>query len=80
MLAERPVDFLARHGTQGDWLDAIGFLTHAPLDAMARALRIRWDVHQPWYGPAWALRPLVAALRRRRAPARFRLYVARKPG
>jgi SAM-dependent methyltransferase len=80
MLAERRVDFLARHRTQGDWLDAIGFLTDARLDAMARALRIRWDVHQPWYGPAWALRPLVAALRRRRAPARFRLYVARKPG
>ena len=80
MLAERRLDFMARHGTSGDALDAIGFLTDARLEAMARALGIRWEVHRPWYGTAWALRPLFAALRRRRAPSRFRLYVARRPG
>ena len=80
MLADRRVDFLARHGTGGDSLDAIGFLTDARLDAMARERGIRWEVHQPWYGMGWALRPVVAVLRRRRAPSRFRLYVARKPG
>lgn len=79
MLAERRVDFVARHGTEGGSLDAIGFLTDARLDALARALGIRWEVHQPWYGPRWALRPAIAALRGRRAPSRFRLYVARKP-
>ena len=80
MLAERRVDFLARHGTDGDSRDAIGFLTDSRLDAMARALGIRWDVHRPWYGPRWMLRPAIAALRRSRAPSRFRLHVARKPG
>lgn len=80
MLAERRIDFLARHGADGDSLDAIGFLTDSRLDAMALALGIRWDVHRPWYGPRWMLRPAIAALRRRRAPSRFRLYVARKPG
>ena len=80
MLAERRADFLARHGTDGEAPDAIGFLTDARLDAMARALGIQWEVHQPWYGLRWALRPVMAALRRRRAPSRFRLHVARKPG
>jgi SAM-dependent methyltransferase len=79
MLAEQRLDFLGRHGTDGGSLDAIGFLTDARLDAMARALGIQWEVHQPWYGPRWALRPAIAALRRRRAPSRFRLHVARKP-
>src|SRR3546814_17387532 len=49
-------------------------------DLMADALSIRWAVHRPWYGPRWALRPLIAKLRGHREPSRFRLYVARKPG
>lgn len=79
MLAERRSAFLCRHGTAGSTLPVLGFLTDDRLRGMARALSIRWDVHRPWYGPAWALRPLLARLRRRRQPARFRLYVARKP-
>lgn len=80
MLAERQADFLRRHGTPGTALPMLGFLTDARLRAMERALSIRWEIHAPWYGVAWALRPALAMLGGRRRPSRFRLYVARKPG
>lgn len=78
MLAERQAMFLLRHGVAGNSIATLGFLTDAWLQEMEHALSIRWEVHRPWYGLAWALRPVVAALRGRRRPSRFRLYVARK--
>ena len=78
MLAERGAAFRRRHGTAGDAIAMLGFLTDDWLQAMEHALAIRWEVHRPWYGLAWALRPLAATLRGRRRPSRFRLYVARK--
>jgi hypothetical protein len=39
---------------------------------------VQWDVHHPWYGLRWAMRPLIAKLQGRREPSSFRLYVARK--
>lgn len=78
MLAERNAAFLCRHGMVGAALPMLGFLTNARLREMQAALSIRWQVYRPWYGLAWALRPAVAGLRRRRPPSRFRLYVARK--
>ena len=78
MLAERQAAFLQRHGVAGDSIAMLGFLTDAWLQEMQRALSIRWEVHRPWYGLAWAMRPVVAKLRGRRPPSRFRLHVARK--
>jgi SAM-dependent methyltransferase len=78
MLAERQAAFECRHGMAGNAIAMLGFLTDAWLREMEHALRIRWDIHRPWYGLAWALRPAVAALRGRRKPSRFRLYVARR--
>jgi SAM-dependent methyltransferase len=80
MLAERRAEFLQQYGTAGDPLAMLGFLTDAWLRETERALSIEWEVHRPWYGVAWALRPASARLRGRRTPSRFRLYVARKPG
>jgi SAM-dependent methyltransferase len=79
MLAERREAFLRRHGTAADAIASLGYLTDERLREMADALSIHWDVYRPWYGPRWALRPLVAKLRGRREPSKFRLYVARKP-
>ncbi|WP_426688584.1 class I SAM-dependent methyltransferase [Rhodanobacter ginsengiterrae] len=79
MLAERREAFLRRHGTAADAIASLGYLTDERLRRLGDALSIRWDVHRPWYGPSWAMRPLVAKLRGRREPSKFRLYVARKP-
>ncbi len=78
MLAERREMFLRRHGIAADAIASLGYLTDERLRRLADALSIRWEVHRPWYGPRWALRPLVAKLRGRREPSRFRLYLARK--
>src|SRR3546814_9668790 len=75
MLAERQSAFLRRHGTAGSSIAMLGFLTDAWLQGMQRALSIQWEVHRPWYGLAWALRPAVAKLRGRGSPSRFGLWV-----
>jgi SAM-dependent methyltransferase len=79
MLAERREAFLHCHGTTADAIASLGYLTDTRLRSMGATLSIRWEVHRPWYGPRWAMRPLIANLRGRREPSRFRLYVARKP-
>ncbi|MEO5830183.1 MAG: class I SAM-dependent methyltransferase [Rhodanobacter sp.] len=79
MIAERRETFLRRHGTAADAIASLGYLTDERLRRMEDALSIQWDVHRPWYGLRWAMRPLIAKLRGRREPSRFRLYVARKP-
>lgn len=80
MLVERQAAFLRRYGMAGNSIATQGFLTDPWLRAMQRALSIRWEIHRPWYGLAWAMRPAIARLRGKRPPSRFRLFVARKPG
>ena len=78
MLAERREAFLRDHGTAADSIATLGYLTDERLRGMEDALSIRWEVHRPWYGLRWAVRPLVAKFRGKREPSKFRLYVARK--
>jgi hypothetical protein len=78
MLAERRTAFQRTYGIAADSVTALGYLTDQRLRRMGDALSIHWDVHRPWYGVKWAMRPLVAKLRGRREPSKFRLYVARK--
>ena len=78
MLADRRAAFRRSHGTAADSIATLGFLTDERLDRMEDALSIHWDVHRPWYGLKWAMRPVVAKCRGRREPSRFRLYAARK--
>jgi SAM-dependent methyltransferase len=78
MLAERRAAFQRSHGTAADSIATLGYLTDERLHRMEDALSIRWEVHRPWYGLKWAMRPLAAKFRGRREPSRFRLYAARK--
>lgn len=78
MLAERRAAFLQSHGTAADSIASLGYLTDERLHRMEDALSIHWNVQRPWYGLRWAMRPLLAKLRGRREPSKFRLYVARK--
>jgi SAM-dependent methyltransferase len=80
MVVERQAAFLNRFGTPSDSIPSLEFLTDARLAELEHALGIRWERHQPFYGIRWALRPLIARLRCRREPSRFRIYSARKPG
>jgi SAM-dependent methyltransferase len=79
MLAERTAAFRQQHGVEAEGMPMLGFLTDGRLRALQETLGIAWEVHAPWYGIAWAMRPAVAAVRGRRRPSRFRVYAARKP-
>jgi SAM-dependent methyltransferase len=78
MIAERKARFAARYGTASTSIQSLEFLTDERLQSLERHLSICWSVFTPSYGIRWALRPLLAKLRGRREPARFRIYVARK--
>ena len=78
MMAERRAQFLERYGTSSASLECIEYFTDERLQMLAESSAVRWNIHSPKYGMCWAMRPLLARLRRRRAPARFRIYVARK--
>jgi SAM-dependent methyltransferase len=76
MVAERQASFLKNYGTASDSIRSLEFLTDERLSLLERQLSIRWVTHSPYYGFKWAMRPLVAKLRNRREPSRFRIYVA----
>jgi SAM-dependent methyltransferase len=78
MVAERRRGFLARHGTESSSIESVEFLTDEHLQSLQNQLSIRWEVHSPRYGFLWSMRPFLAKIRRRREPACFRIYVARK--
>ena len=78
MLAQRREAFIHRFGTASDSIPSREFLTDHRLSELERVFQIRWRSHTPFYGFRWALRPVVAALRRRREPSKFRIYYARK--
>jgi SAM-dependent methyltransferase len=78
MVSERRTAFLQQHGTASDSIKSLEYLTDERLRALEEKLSIRWTIHAPRYGFRWAMRPLVAKLRNRREPSRFRIYVARK--
>lgn len=78
MVSERHTAFLQSYGTASDSVRSLEFFTDERLRALEEKLSIRWTVHSPQYGLKWAMRPLIARLRHRREPSRFRIYVARK--
>lgn len=79
MVAERRARFVAQYGTASDSLGSFEYLTDARLGALGEHACISWQRRAVWYGLRWGLRPLVAKMRVRREPSRFRLYFARKP-
>lgn len=78
MVAERQAMFRMRYGTASDSLRSVEYLTDERLQELSARVGVVWSFHAPYHGLRWALRPLVAQLRRRREPSRFRIYVARK--
>jgi SAM-dependent methyltransferase len=78
MVAERQAAFLQNYGTPSNAIDSLEFLTDERLRLLEDKFAIRWSVHSPNFGLKWAMRPLVAKMRHRREPSRFRIYVARK--
>lgn len=79
MVAERQAMFLQSYGIASDSIHSVEYLTDQRLEALAERQSIQWQILSPRYGLRWKMRPLVAKLRRRREPSRFRIYVARKP-
>jgi SAM-dependent methyltransferase len=78
MLDERRAFFLNRFCTFSNSISSLEFLTDERLRELEQAFGIQWERHAPFYGIRWAFRPLIARLRRRREPAVFRIYTARK--
>ena len=78
MVEERRAAFLKAYGTASDSLASVEFLTTDRLRETEKRLNIRWTAHAPSYGIQWAMRPLMAKLRRKREPSRFRIYVTQK--
>jgi SAM-dependent methyltransferase len=75
MIRERREAFLRHYGFASDALNSQEFLTDDRLRRLAMSLGIRWEVHRPWYGVRWALRPWTARWKKRREPSRFQIYV-----
>jgi SAM-dependent methyltransferase len=76
MIAERQAAFVARFGTASDAIPSLEFLTDQRLRALEEHFGLKWQVHAPFYGLGWAMRPLIARLRGKREPSTFRIYVA----
>ena len=78
MVEERHWHFLSTFGIASDSIRSLEYLTGDRLEDLERRFSIRWEVHAPWYGIQWAARPLIAKLRGKREPSRFRIYTTRK--
>lgn len=78
MVEERETQFKKKYGFASDSLQSENYLTYARLDQLANELNLKWKRITPFYGLSWMLRPLNAALLRRREPAKFHLIVGRK--
>jgi SAM-dependent methyltransferase len=78
MVREREAQFREKFGFASDNLESENFLTYEQLKGLEPELNLRWKFITPFYGLRWTMRPLSAALMRRREPAKFHLIVGRK--
>ena len=77
MRSERQAQFQRQYGLRSEALGSIEFFDRQMLADLARDLRIRWEIHRPWYGWRWHMRPLRARLRGQRPPSRFWILAGR---
>jgi SAM-dependent methyltransferase len=77
MRAERQASFERRHGLRSEALGSIEFFDLETLHDLERELSLTWEIHRPWYGLRWHLRPARALLKRQRPPSRFWILVGR---
>ncbi|MBI3696653.1 MAG: methyltransferase domain-containing protein, partial [Acidobacteria bacterium] len=71
MKEERHWQFEAQYGFRSDSIASLEYLYESQLAELAREIGIQWEVHRPWYGFSWHLRPWKARLLGRRPPSRF---------
>lgn len=76
MVAEKQKRFHSTYGFASNSIASLEFLTPEYLDSLAVALNLKWEIHRPFYGLSWSLRPLKAKLLGRRPPSHFRIFVA----
>ena len=77
MRIERQISFELQHGFRSEALGSIEFFDLEMLDRLERELSLTWEIHRPWYGWRWHLRPLRAWLKGQRPPSRFWILVGR---
>lgn len=76
MVSERHAFFARQYGFRSDAVPSIEYLDRDTLRRLARELGISWQIHRPWYGWHWHLRPWKARFKRRRPPSQFWILVA----
>jgi len=77
MRRERHQQFQITYGFASDALASIEYFDEQMLAELARDLGIRWEIHKPWYGWQWAMRPWKARWKRKRPPSRFWILCGR---
>jgi SAM-dependent methyltransferase len=77
MVNERHEFFERQYGLRSDAVPSIEFLDRDTLGSLSRDFNVAWQIHRPWYGLQWRLRPWKARLRRRRPPSDFWILVAK---
>lgn len=77
MRTERRASFERQHGFRSEALGSIEFFDLQMLRDLERRLSITWEIHRPWYGWRWHLRPLRARLTKQRPPSRFWILVGK---
>jgi SAM-dependent methyltransferase len=78
MVREREARFKERFGFPSNAMPSENFLTYSFLKTLETQLAISWQLITPFYGLGWLLRPLKAALRASREPAKFHIIVGTK--
>ena len=76
MLEERRRLFEKQFGLKSNNLASCEYLTSDRLLALEARHDLQWTAHHVWYGIQWACRPLLARLRAKREPSKFRIYTA----
>jgi SAM-dependent methyltransferase len=76
MVREKHAEAAERFGRRADTLLAPEFIEFLTRERLATASALVWRRHRILYPLWYELRPLLAALRRRRPPSRFDLWVA----
>ena len=71
MVEEKHAQFEKRFGFKSNSIASREFLTRDILERLGIQHGIRWELHEPWYGPGWAMRPWRAKILGRREPAKF---------
>ncbi len=71
MRRERHQHFQKTYGFASDTLPSLEYFDEEMLGELARDLGIRWQIHHPWYGWQWMMRPFKARFNGKRPPSRF---------